>query len=446
MRKTYDELLELLVHNSNIGGNPFTYNIFSANDYNKFLHLAYRLRTDDAFLNRSEYYTALERHSDLVKNISFLVNELKIVPGISAVYGNEQDIRYVSHGKSSLHGFTLDENAVFDLASVTKLFTSISYMQLVDQKYCLLSDPVGKFTDRFPYLKNITLEELLTFQVNLRTDDRISYKTDYDYAMKLLTQIKNYPLTDDGRLYSDMPAIILGYLFYNICGLSLGKYIRDNILSECHMESSFFYKPPSLLLSRIIDYGIEYRLINGELTAKKTPLGEVHDEKAAVLINDENMLTGHAGLFSSAVDMSRFAQKLLGRELISDELLQLIGMNKTGHKLHAGGYSQFLGYLCNSKHCDRRLSEVFHGAAGNAFAMSGYTGTYLCVDPVNNIFCFIGTNRIANKMTQYPKELEYNNQIQYKNKTFTCTKNYVYIRDGLIRDVCMKLALQWKIY
>lgn len=446
MIKDYNKVLQEIICNSNYRCNLYTKNIFSKFELEQFMYPAFQLLNKVHDITKDRYYSELEQLININLNIKTLVDKLQLVPGIVITYGNMENARHILYGKSSILGPKMDTETIFDLASVTKIFTLVAYLQLVDKKICSLSDPIGKYSSKYFFIKNITIEELLSFKVNLRTDERINADISTEKAYFLIQQVKNYPLPDNGRFYSDIPALILGNLFKEICGISLGEYIEVNILNPCQMNSSFYYEPDKELLSHIVNYDKEYRLRDGILNIKRTPIGIAHDEKAQALIVDKHTLTGHAGLFASAKDMTLFAQKLLARELISDESLQMIGINRTGKKISNDKYSQFLGLLSYSKHCNVKQSEVFFGCSGNSFSMTGYTGTFFGIDPNNNLFEFIGTNRVSERMTQYPEELEINNHLFFDGKEYICTKNYVFIRDKLIRDCCMKLGMQWLLY
>ena len=113
--------------------------------------------------------------------------------------------------------------------------------------------------------------------------------------------------------------------------------------------------------------------------------GEVHDENAYAL----GGIAGHAGLFSTAADLSVFAQMMLnggaynGVHIVSDTTVELFTRRTAGHRA--------LGWdMCddgNDGSCGRFLSE-------RAYGHTGFTGTSLWIDPDRQMFVVLLTNRV----------------------------------------------------
>jgi CubicO group peptidase (beta-lactamase class C family) len=131
--------------------------------------------------------------------------------------------------------------------------------------------------------------------------------------------------------------------------------------------------------------------------------GLPHDPKARLLGRGGRSLTGHAGLFSTAEDMCRFACGLLSGKLLPLGVLRQVGKNRTGHSL-PGDYRQYLGQLCFSKSPVKKLSEVPSFMGERAFALSGYTGNHLAIDPDLGVFDLFLGNRCHFRLSQVKPE------------------------------------------
>lgn len=74
-------------------------------------------------------------------------------------------------------------------------------------------------------------------------------------------------------------------------------------------------------------------------------------------------------------------------------------INQTGRLIKDNDYIQYFGYLCYLKNPNVIRSEVSHCLSNKAFAKPGYTGCQITVDPINQVYSFIGGNKCHNKIT-----------------------------------------------
>ena len=129
-------------------------------------------------------------------------------------------------------------------------------------------------------------------------------------------------------------------------------------------------------------------------------IGISHDPKSKIL-GEFGDLVGHAGLFSTASDMSKLAKGIINNIIIDEKYLSELTKNRTGRVYQENGekkYVQYLGSLCYSKHPRLADSELFHAMSGKSFGSGGFTGCQLTVDPVNQIYFFLGGNRVHNRL------------------------------------------------
>ena len=178
--------------------------------------------------------------------------------------------------------------------------------------------------------------------------------------------------------------------------------------------------------------------------------GCCYDEKARIMGQKDGNLSGHAGLFSTSLDMSNLSQSLLGREILTNYEIFHMGDNETGKK---GMPIQYLAKLCYSKNHVQEDSEVYHPLSGRAFASAGWTGTQVTIDPVNNIFYTLLSNRSYDRMTfidASKKELVKTDDLGKKSiilpngKEMVDATRYAWDRDASLVHPAIKLAIQYR--
>ena len=232
----------------------------------------------------------------LLNGLRFFTRETAILEGVSAACGAG------NRTVSAMDG-AVREDSVFDLASVTKLFTGLCAMKLKEEGLLDPGRPVFSYDSRFRFLKDTTVWDLMTFAVTVRTPVRLDGCTDRESAMEALFASTAAPHEDVRRIYSDIPAMILKYVLEAAAGMSFMDCARKLVLEPAGMSETWSAVPPE----RRKDcqcYDREHRIENGQQILREGwKPGVPHDPKAAVLQGDTVDLCGHAGLFSTRGDM-----------------------------------------------------------------------------------------------------------------------------------------------
>lgn len=278
------------------------------------------------------------------------------------------------------------ETDVYDLASITKVMaTTTAAMKLADRGELNLDDPVANYIKEFktPEKKDITIRDLLLHQSGLPAF-RV-YVDSLTSRTEIVEAIKNEPLiyeTGTQYIYSDLGMILLGEIIHEISGSRLDRFMRNEFYFPLNMYSTFFnpYRNSSWLVSRIAPTEIDTVFDRGIVRAR------AHDERAYFM----DGVSGHAGLFSSAIDMAKFSTMLMnggiysGKQYLKPETIQLFTSRQS--KLNERG----LGF-------DRKSSSGFSTAgqlaSENAFGHTGFTGTSIWIDPDKNMAVILLTNR-----------------------------------------------------
>ena len=202
------------------------------------------------------------------------------------------------------------DRAIFDLASLTKLFTGLTVMRLWEAGRIALDAPVTAYAPQFSALSGVTVDQVLGFEVALRTPQRVDTQPDARAGLRQLWAITPSP-QGEGRFYSDMHAMVLGQVIEGAAGEGLMDVFRRELLLPLGMGETYAAVPPGRLADCVSchrEHRIESaRWILREGVAPGTP----HDPKARLLSPHGERLCGHAGLFATRGDMVKLCQGIL---------------------------------------------------------------------------------------------------------------------------------------
>jgi CubicO group peptidase (beta-lactamase class C family) len=383
----------------------------------------------------------------LEEGVRHLVDERKIISGIAISYGdrtrgesfcrgNLREVR-LEHGAFVPDVAPLETDSVFDLASVTKLFTCIAVLQLMERGKLRLDQTVGNVDKRFSHIQDMTLEDLLCFRAQLQTSARMDTAATADEAETLLFDIRLGP-PPVRKYYTDMGSMVLKYIVESVSDTLFWDFLRENIVLPLGMTRTFA-EVPEALIPQTVDCNYERRIVNGAFWLDTLcPPGTVHDPKARLLNTSRPAPCGHAGVFASLDDMTLLARGLLSCALLSRKTLLEIGVNRTGTRLPDGTDSQYMGYLCYSKQPDQTFSEVPAYFGHRTIALNGFTGNHFSVDPEKNQFMILLANRIHNRATTVTGRANPEDKTETilwdDGHTYIVSQNFVYTKDKFLKN------------
>ncbi len=291
----------------------------------------------------------------------------------------------------SPEAMTLD--TVFDLASLTKVVaTTTAVMTLVEQGRIRLNDPVSTFVPGFErYGKGgIQVRHLLTHVSGLRPDVDLHPWSGYDAAIALA--VDEVPTAAPGEqfVYSDINFFLLGDIVTRVAGQSLDAYLQRVVFGPLGMRDTGFL-PAAALGPRISPTEPSAEQDSRPCKRPDTaPLrGVVHDPTARRM----GGIAGHAGLFSTARDLKRFARMLAnGGELEGVRVLSAATVTRmiAPVPMPANAGTRGLGWDIDTSFSSNRGDLFPIGSFGH----TGFTGTSIWIDPASKSYVIFLSSRL----------------------------------------------------
>ncbi len=363
----------------------------------------------------------LERKIDSIVNIGLTA---KAFPGCEVMVARKGIV--VFNKTYGYHNYdnriTVQEDDLFDLASVTKVSSTLAGLMLLDTEGKFSPDKtLGSY---LPFYKNSNKENLLMSDIMAHQAGLISwipfwretvkkngefkkniysYKSSDKYPLevaqwlfingnyrkKIFNEIKKSPLGEKKYLYSDLAFIISPEIIEKLTGEKWYEYVTKNIYYKLGARDICFNPWMKYPLSRIVP--TEY----DSLFRRQQLHGTVHDEGAAML----GGISGHAGLFATANDLMKIMELYRrmgsygGEQIIGKEVLE----KYTGVQFPENDNKRGLGFdkpPLNNAELPEKDAYPAKGVSPASFGHSGYTGTFVWMDPEYEISYIFLSNRV----------------------------------------------------
>jgi CubicO group peptidase (beta-lactamase class C family) len=275
-------------------------------------------------------------------------------------------------------------DTIFDMASLSKpIGCATSVLVLADRGRIDLKKPVATYLPEFGNngKESITIEDLLLHRGGLIPDNPMS-----DYVgtrQEMIDRIMTSKPRWEPRsrfAYTDVGFIVLGELVQRVDGRRLDQFAHEEVFRPLGMNDTA-YLPPA-------DW--KPRMAPTEKRSGEWMLGEVHDPRAYAL----GGVAGHAGLFGTAADVSRWVRMLNddgvleGRRLLSPSTVRQM---LTLQALPDGSGGRGLGVDIASSYSGPRGKRF---ERGTTFGHTGWTGTSFWSDPNSDVYVILLTNRV----------------------------------------------------
>lgn len=270
---------------------------------------------------------------------------------------------------------------IFDVASLTKVVaTTPAVMKLFEQGKLRLNDPLTRYLPEFQGGGAITVRDLLTHFSGLRPG--LDLRPPWSGKQTgLYLAFVDPPVEAPGArfIYSDINFILLGALVESASGRPLDEFAAEQVWRPLGMKETMF-RPPETLRARIAPTEI----VDGVLLR-----GVVHDPTCRAM----GGVAGHAGLFTTAADLARFAEMMLGEgEREGVRVFSALTVRKFTAPQSPPNQPVLrgLGWDIESPYSGNR-GELF---PVGSFGHTGFTGTSLWLDPVSRTYVILLANSI----------------------------------------------------
>ena len=311
---------------------------------------------------------------------------------------------------------------LYDLASVTKISSTLAGLMLLNSEGKFSPDEtLGHYLPDFRHTNkgDIGMRDFLTHQAGLETfipfwKETIKKNGEFkartfssqfekryplevaqglyinkNYRKKMFREIKKSPLGKKKYAYSDLTFIIAPEIIENLTGQKWYDFVTDSIYKKIGAVEMGFNPYKKFPIDRIVP--TEY----DSLFRKQLLHGTVHDEAAAM----QGGISGHAGLFSTAGDLMKLMElyrrmgEYGGEQIISKKVLE----DYTKVQFPGNNNRRGLGFdkpLLNNALLSQKEAYPAKSASPESFGHSGYTGTFVWVDPVSELSYIFLCNRV----------------------------------------------------
>ncbi|MEW4453565.1 exo-beta-N-acetylmuramidase NamZ domain-containing protein [Bremerella sp. JC817] len=310
--------------------------------------------------------------------------DAKQMPGCVVVVARNGKVVYQkAHGnrrvEPAVEPMTVD--TLFDMASLTKpVVTATSIMQLFEAGKIDLDATVVTYLPEFRGndKETITIKQLLLHTSGLTPDNALSdYEEGWPTAYKKICALKLLSKPGERFRYSDVGFILLGEVVARVSKMPLDQYAQQHIFQPLGMKDSG-YNPSEQLSQRAVTTTQE----DGVWLK-----GTVHDPRARYCAG----VAGHAGLFSTAADMTAYAQAMLDtRQEGTGHLLHPKTLKTMNTPYDAAGQTRGLGWDKQSSYSSNRGETM----TASAFGHGGFTGTAMWIDPDLELVVLFLSNRV----------------------------------------------------
>lgn len=301
------------------------------------------------------------------------------IPGVVVLVGHKDSISFHKAYGSIDGKMKMPKDAIFDVASITKLFTATALLKSLEQNRLPFETRVSSVLKEYQRKETFELqfEDLLRHQSGLRPSMGSNL-----YKLNALDSWKAILNTDPeykfGKFkYSDVNYLVLGKALEKLESSSLDVAVKRLVTNPLGLKNTSF--TPMSGLSNCKEKCVP--------TGSSYSLGAVHDPTSRHL----GGLAGHAGIFSTATDLAHFARMFLsGGVGCKEKVISEKQVNSMTVKTPTS--SRGLGFDISSKYSEKPSGDFF--SKGISYGHTGYTGTSIWIDPTIDTYLIILSNSV----------------------------------------------------
>lgn len=346
-------------------------------------------------------------------------------PGATVLVAKNGKVVYrKAFGMANLElGVPMRPEMVFEIGSITKQFTAVSILMLMEQGKLSLTDDITKFIPDYPAQgHNITIHHLLTHTSGIKSYTGMQewqplWRKDMSPA-EMIDVFKNQPMDfapGEKFLYNNSAYFLLGYIIEKASGLTYEQFLEDNIFKPLQMNNSYYGSHKKIIPNRAAGYQHQDGFTNAEYLSLTQPYSA-------------------GSIMSSVDDMLKWQNAVRDNKLVKAGTIQLAfkGYSTNDNKPFHYGYGWGLNEINGSP-------TLEHG--GGIF---GYTTNGIWL-PREDVYIIMLTNRddigpeyVSTRLAAvaigkpFP---EIADGIELKPETATALSGWYAFEDGSFRNI-----------
>ncbi len=292
----------------------------------------------------------------------------------------EYKLKIIGGSKSRNIDLPIDEDTLFDVASITKVYTLVLLFKLEQDGVIDLNSKISDVNPDFDKMEDFTFNDLIRLHGEIATQQRVTDASTYEEAYAILRTAFLKSNTREENKYTDFGAIIMSKTIEKIVSEKLGREMTfSDIMNEFLLE-------PLNLNHTMFNPSTENTTGSGNLQ------GIVHDPKTRIL----GGAVGSAGLFVNSDDLATLARNMYSVKYVNPKFLDVKYLERFGEITFPNSsqsHKENLGiYVKHPKGLEQTYtpSEFSTGS----FSHQGWTGPVANFDPNNLIHQNILVNAI----------------------------------------------------
>lgn len=366
------------------------------------------------------------------------ISQQQISGGVAYIYHQDKVILKKAYGWADPgRTISMKENAIFRIASNTKIIVSVAVLQLVEKGLVGLDDAIEKYipvfagqqvyqekADTFILVqrnRSVTIRDLLSHQSGIASADEYpkqrslfvryglinSLSPGFATLAEEVSQIAAMPLMHQpGERFSyGLSTNVLGRLVELVSGWSLDAYLKKNIFRPLGMKDTYFYLPRNKS-DRLVK--MAYRNAKNQLEEFSSPLFNIDYP----LLENSRYYSAIGGLVSTASDLGNFLLCLLqegeysGKRIISKEILEQFWTNQLGNKTFIFGGMPSTNQFGLGAGLTTKAGQKMNGASEGSFFWGGAFNTAYMVDRKRKLITVFFFQRTPFVLPRFLSQLE----------------------------------------
>ena len=334
------------------------------------------------------------------------LTEENIIPAVAVAVGIDDKIVYENAAGNIIEsGHKVRGDSRFDIASLTKIFTGICFMQLLEEGYFSLDQPVCEFFPQMAGLRSIekngkvighvdaskiTWWNVLTHTTGMgwtREKTRPSLPG-IDKSLNVIFDLPFAYNTNEHVIYSDIPIILMGKAMEIVEQKPIDEIVENRLIERLRLKSTGYRRLSQY--SSLID--IQKKIIPpteyDNIFRKKRVWGEVHDENAWTM----DGVSAHAGIFSTASDVCELMMEFNKARKEGGILSSETAMEMSSLQTEEDGDRRGLIWQLRSN-AENAYTQVL---SDRSYGHGGFTGCFAWNDPDRNMSIVFLSNDIYN--------------------------------------------------